>query len=144
MLSLNGFKYFYLLIQITCIQQFQIIIIFPGKRLNSSIWPTDRTLKGTTTPGHSGPGSNGTEGEVHISKFPGLEPHHQMQFNDIPRTLISFKYCYLTPITYSTLFIRLDIIIFLILIICLSIGMVKFFGRSATSLGNKSTKSCIF
>ena len=28
---------------------------------NSSIWPIDRTLSGATTPGQSGPGSNGNE-----------------------------------------------------------------------------------
>ena len=32
----------------------------------SSIWPIDRTLSGTTTPGQSGPGSNGNEGVLHI------------------------------------------------------------------------------
>ena len=32
----------------------------------SSIWPTDRTLSGTTTPGQSGPGSVGNEGVLHI------------------------------------------------------------------------------
>ena len=29
---------------------------------NSSIWPIDRTLSGVTTPGQSGPGSDGNEG----------------------------------------------------------------------------------
>ena len=29
--------------------------------------PRDRTLKGTTTPGQSGPGSNGNEGVLHIT-----------------------------------------------------------------------------
>ena len=28
---------------------------------NSSVWPIDRTLSGATTPGQSGPGSNGNE-----------------------------------------------------------------------------------
>ena len=28
-------------------------------------------------------------------KTPRLEPNHQMQFNVIPRTVNSFKYCYL-------------------------------------------------
>ena len=28
----------------------------------SSIWPIDKTLLGTDTPGQSGPGSNGNEG----------------------------------------------------------------------------------
>ena len=30
--------------------------------LNSSIWPIDRTLSGITTPGQSGPRSDGNEG----------------------------------------------------------------------------------
>ena len=29
---------------------------------NSSIWPIDKTLSGATTPGQSGPGTNGNEG----------------------------------------------------------------------------------
>ena len=32
----------------------------------SSIWPIDRTLSGATTPGQSGPGSNGNEGALRI------------------------------------------------------------------------------
>ena len=32
----------------------------------SSIWPIDRTLLGATTPGQSGPGSNGNEGVLRI------------------------------------------------------------------------------
>ena len=32
----------------------------------SSIWPTDSTLSGATTPSPSGPGSDDNEGEVHI------------------------------------------------------------------------------
>ena len=35
---------------------------------NSSIWPIDRTLLGATTPGQSGPGSNGNERQLHISQ----------------------------------------------------------------------------
>ena len=33
---------------------------------NSSICPIDRTLSGATTPGQSGPGSDGNEGVLHI------------------------------------------------------------------------------
>ena len=33
---------------------------------NSSIWPIDKTLSGATTPGQSGPGSDGNEGALHI------------------------------------------------------------------------------
>ena len=40
--------------------------------LNSSIWPADRTLTGTTTPGESGPESNGYEGEFHIPPYLGI------------------------------------------------------------------------
>ena len=32
----------------------------------NSIWPIDRTLSGATTPGHSGPGSDGNEGVLCI------------------------------------------------------------------------------
>ena len=34
----------------------------------SSIWPIDRTLSGTTTPGQSGPGSDGNEEVLRISQ----------------------------------------------------------------------------
>ena len=33
---------------------------------NSFIWPIDRTLSGATTPGQSGPGSDGNEGVLRI------------------------------------------------------------------------------
>ena len=33
---------------------------------NSSIWPIDRTLSGATTPGQSGPESDGNEGVLRI------------------------------------------------------------------------------
>ena len=39
---------------------------------NSSIWPIDRTLSGATTPGQSGPGSNGNEGVLHIPKISSI------------------------------------------------------------------------
>ena len=35
---------------------------------NSSIWPIDKTLSGATTPGQSGPGSNGSDGVLRIPK----------------------------------------------------------------------------
>ena len=35
----------------------------------SSIWPIDRTLSGATTPGQSGPGSDGNEGVLHIPVY---------------------------------------------------------------------------
>ena len=34
-----------------------------------SIWPKDNTLSGATTPGQSGPGSNGSEGVLHIPQI---------------------------------------------------------------------------
>ena len=44
---------------------------------NSSIWPINRTLSGTTTPSQSGPGSDGNEGVHHIpqsSNITGASP----------------------------------------------------------------------
>ena len=43
----------------------------------SSIWPIDRTLSGATTPGQSGPGSDGIEGVLRIpqsSSITGTSP----------------------------------------------------------------------
>ena len=51
--------------------QFSIIAQF------SSIWPIDRTLSGATTPGPSGPGSDGNKGVLHIpqsSSITGISP----------------------------------------------------------------------
>ena len=42
-----------------------------------SIWLIDRTLSGATTPGQSGPGSDGNEGAIHIpqsSSITGSSP----------------------------------------------------------------------
>ena len=36
------------------------------KWLNSSIWPWDETLAGTSTPDQNGPGSNGNETVLHV------------------------------------------------------------------------------
>ena len=47
----------------------------------SSIWPIDRTLSDTTTPGHSGPGSNSNEVVLRI-------PQSRL-FSVISRTLVS-------------------------------------------------------
>ena len=44
---------------------------------HSTIWPIDRTLSGATTPGQSGPRSNGNEEVVHIpqsSSITGASP----------------------------------------------------------------------
>ena len=52
------------------------MIIIPCKRLNSSIWPIDETLIGTTTLRQSGPKSNGNEKAHHIpqNSMPGTSP----------------------------------------------------------------------
>ena len=48
------------------------------KRLNSSIWPIDRTQTGSTTSGQSGPRSNGNEEVLHIFQHSrtGVWPSH--------------------------------------------------------------------
>ena len=47
----------------------------------SSIWSIDRTLLGATTPGQSGPGNDGNEEVLHISKAPALlKPDHQIVY----------------------------------------------------------------
>ena len=44
----------------------------------NSVYPIDRALSGATTPGQSGPGSNGNEGVLRIPKAPALlGPHHE-------------------------------------------------------------------
>ena len=58
------------------------------KWLNISIWPIAGTTIGTITPVQSGFGSNGNDWVLHIPKAAGLEPHHQLQFTVIPRTLV--------------------------------------------------------
>ena len=40
--------------------------MIPSKRLNSSIWLINGTLRGTTITDHSEPGSNVSEGVFHI------------------------------------------------------------------------------
>ena len=40
-----------------------------SKRLNSSIYPIDGILTGTTSPGLSGTGSNSNEGVLHIPQI---------------------------------------------------------------------------
>ena len=52
-------------------------VLFSISTQFSSIWPIDRTLSGATTPGQSGPGSNGNEGVLHIpqcSSITGASP----------------------------------------------------------------------
>ena len=44
-------------------------------------------LTDTTTPGQSGSGSNNNEGVLHTSQSSEMEPHHQIQFSVLPRTL---------------------------------------------------------
>ena len=45
--------------------------------MNSSIWPTDGTLIGTTTLGQSGPKNYGNEGVLLIPQTLGLELQFQ-------------------------------------------------------------------
>ena len=52
-----------------------------------SIWLIDETLSDSTNPGQSECMSNGNEGFVNISQTPGLDPHHQMLFDIIPKTV---------------------------------------------------------
>ena len=58
------------LIRTTCTQLYGfkslIIIIILSKKLNSSIWPIDGTLTGTTTLDQNGPESNGNKRILHI------------------------------------------------------------------------------
>ena len=46
--------------------------------INFFIWPIDGTLTSTTTPGLSGPGSNGDELGLLIPQTAKMELHHQM------------------------------------------------------------------
>ena len=46
------------------------------KWLNSTIWPIDGTLTGTTTLGQSRPESDGYEEVLYIPQTLRLEPHH--------------------------------------------------------------------
>ena len=63
--------------------QFSVITEF------SFIWPIDRTLSGATTPVLSGPGSDVSEGVLHVSQsfsFTGISPSDF--FSVISRTLV--------------------------------------------------------
>ena len=69
---------------------FLLLCIFSIKYkcfLNKFIWPTDKTLTGTTTSSQSGPGSNGNEEVLHNPQICILEPHYLMHFSVI------FKIC---------------------------------------------------
>ena len=68
------------------------------------IYPTSRTIRGVET--ESPPGLARTTVPSHptFSKAPWLDPHHQMQFNVIPKTLNDFKNY------FPTLIILLNII----------------------------------
>ena len=56
--------------------------------LNSSIWPQNGTLSGTSTPGLSGPESGGNEGVIHIPQTLGFKPHRQMPFLSYPSLIL--------------------------------------------------------
>ena len=58
--QLNGFKYCYITVNLTC-HLFAHIVCF--------IWHIDRTLSHVTTLGQSGHGSNGNEGVLHIPQI---------------------------------------------------------------------------
>ena len=60
-----------LIVQTVLIQKIQFSI----STQFSSIWSLDTTLSGTTTPGQSGPRSDGNKGYSAFPKVP-LEPHH--------------------------------------------------------------------
>ena len=47
-------------------------ILFSISRQFSPIYPIERVLSSATTPGQSGPGSNGNEGMLHISQSPSI------------------------------------------------------------------------
>ena len=65
-----------------------IIIIIFFKRLKSSIWCKDWNLTDPTTPVQRKLGITGNGGGIpHSPKAPRLEPHLQMPFRVIPRTL---------------------------------------------------------
>ena len=49
-----------------------------------STWATDKTLKSTTIPIPSGPGSNGNEEDFTLPRSLELEFYFQMQFSVIP------------------------------------------------------------
>ena len=53
--------------------------------LNWFIWSLDGTITSTTTPGWSGPGSNGNDGILYRSLEIGT--HDQTQFSVQPRTI---------------------------------------------------------
>ena len=56
---------------------------------NSSIWPIDRTLSSTTSPGQSGPGSEDNEGVFHVpqsSRIIGASPF--WLYSVISKTLV--------------------------------------------------------
>ena len=55
--------------------------------INSSIWLIDGTLTGTTTPSQSEPGCNYIESVLHVPRTPVMQPHHQIRFSIISRTL---------------------------------------------------------
>ena len=52
------------------------------------------SITATTAPGQSGPESNGNESLFHIPQMPGLDAHHQINFNVIPRIFKDlFSHC---------------------------------------------------
>ena len=76
----NGFKYCYVTLVILLNNIFDTLLDGSkySKWLNSSIWPTDGTLAGTTTSGQSRPRSNVSKGYLSFPRVLGLKPHYQM------------------------------------------------------------------
>ena len=86
-----GFKYSYLI---------RIV-------LNWSVWLRDRTLTDTTNPGHSGPGISGNEGFSAFPRSLELEPHHQIYFSVLPKTL-PFCWSYCSTMEYNQCILKPD------------------------------------
>ena len=61
--------------------------------IDSYIRPIDETLSDTTNLSKSESESTCNRGILHIPQTPRQEPHYQMSFNVMPRTLNGFKYC---------------------------------------------------
>ena len=72
------------------IEDDSILILMSRKWVYCSIWAIDWTGSSISTPGQSGPVSNGNEVVLHIPQILWLEPHQEMLFKVTPRTPILF------------------------------------------------------
>ena len=82
--GLKDFKYCYLILLVL----FVYISFKYSKWLNGSFWAIDGTQTNTICQGQHELGSNGNEEVLHIPQSSRLEPHPQMQFSVIYRTLL--------------------------------------------------------